>query len=70
MPELWVTRYPVEGKNTGLELFGITGFVCGHRADEISKMREPSVVLAMLRQLDEVFGKLLCGYSVRSGQFM
>ena len=55
-PELWVTQYPANGK-TDIQLYGIIGFACGHKADQISKMRDSSVVLALLRQLDEVFCK-------------
>lgn len=56
-PELWVTRYPPDADKADLQHFGITAFACGHKAEQISSMRESSVVLALLRQLDEIFGE-------------
>lgn len=55
-PELWVTHYPADAGKADSQLFGIIAFACGHKADQISKMRDSSVVLALLRQLDEIFG--------------
>ena len=55
-PELWVTQYPADAGKENLKLFCLVAFACGHRAEQISKMRESSVILTLLRQLDEIFG--------------
>ena len=55
IPELWVTRYPAAAGYSGADLCGITGFVCGKPAEEMSSMRESSIVRATLAQLDEIF---------------
>ena len=64
-PELWVTRYPPDADKAELQLFSIVAFACGHKAEQISKMRDSSVVLALLRQLDEIFGLLLVPFACR-----
>lgn len=55
-PEFWVTRYPAEPGYEGPQLFGITGFACGERAERMADMREAALVRATLAQLDEIFG--------------
>lgn len=54
---MWVTRYPADPDKALEHLYGITAFACGLKAEEISGMRESSVVLAALRQMDEMFGE-------------
>jgi len=56
LPELWVTTYPPARGYAGPPLYGIIGFACGLKADQIGGMREAAVVQASLSQLDEMFG--------------
>eukprot|EP00891_Asterochloris_glomerata_P008389 jgi/Astpho2/8389/e_gw1.00122.39.1_t len=53
IPEFWVTTYPTAG---GESLLCMTGFAAGTRAEEMSKMRQGTVILKTLAQLDQMFG--------------
>lgn len=57
IPEFWVTEYPREAEYRGPNLYGITGFACGKKAEQLSGMRESALVIATLAQLDELFGE-------------
>ena len=56
------------GSKTGEgQLFGITGFACGEKAEAMGRMPDEELIQAALKQLDEMFGAVLFNlYSVIS----
>lgn len=60
-PEFWMCRYSIEGgggaarPSAAQGLHCITAFVCGERAERLSRVGDSEKVQLLLRQVDEVF---------------
>jgi len=57
LPEIWMTRYPVEDVgHVGADVHCVTAFCTGDRARHLSALAAPEAVALLLKQLNDMFG--------------